>query len=518
MTPAGRRRATAVALALAGLLFTADPATPTASSRQLQGVEGLARAYDAILDARFDQVGAELGRACGPAPAEACDVLAATAVWWRIQLDYESRTLDDEFTRAVEHAIATTEAWVERAPDSAQAWFYLGGAYAVRVQWRVLRGERLAAARDGRRIHQALTRALALDPDLDDAQFGLGMYRYYAAVAPAAARILRFFLLLPGGDREAGLEGMLRARDRGRLLQGEADYQIQIVYLWYESRIDEALALLAGLQQAYPGNPLFAAQVAEVHDVYRHDVMASLSAWQSLLAASRADRVNAAALAEARARLGMARQFERLHQTDRAIEQLDALIAGAPAAPHGALALGHLRLGEAHDRIGSREPAVAAYRAAIAATPHPDPQNIRAQAAEGLRRAPERRQAEAYRLSLDGLRLLEQQDVAVAADALERSLALDATSAVARYRYGRVLQARGDDDGALAQYAQAIAGGGTAPPVILGAAHLDAARLHERAGRLAEAIRDYRIASTLFGAAADTHTAATRALTRLGAR
>jgi tetratricopeptide (TPR) repeat protein len=518
MRAGGRRRTPAVALALACLLgssTTTPSATPPA---QLRGHDGLARVYDAILDARFDQLDADLTRACGPAPAEACDVLAATALWWQIQLDPDNRALDDAFARAVEHAIETTEAWVAREPEHAEAWFYMGGAYAARVQWRVLRDEKLAAARDGRRIHQALTRALALDPHLDDAHFGLGMYRYYAGVAPTAARILRVLLLLPGGDRAEGLAGMQRARDRGQLLQGEADYQLQMVYLWYESRIDEALDLLAGLQKSYPGNPLFPAQIAEVHDTYRHDVMASLAAWQALLASAQAQRVHAAALAATRARLGIARQFEQLHQTDRAIEQLDAIVTSAPAAPYGALALAHLRLGEAHDRLGARDAALAAYRAAIVATPNPDPHDIRAKAARALRRVPDRDRAEAYRLSLEGLRLLEGHDVAGAEAAIERSLSLDGADAVARYRYGRVLQARGDDDGALEHYGRAIARAAAAPPVIVGAAYLEAARLHERAGRIAQATDGYRVASTLFGAAADTHSAAARALARLGAR
>ena len=38
-------------------------------------------------------------------------------------------------------------------------------------------------------IKQALERAIALDPDLDDAYFGIGMYKYYADVAPAAAKV-----------------------------------------------------------------------------------------------------------------------------------------------------------------------------------------------------------------------------------------------------------------------------------------------------------------------------------------
>ena len=150
-------------------------------ARSIRGVDGLARAYDFILEARFDQADAELRRACGPAPPEACDVLNATAIWWKILLDPESRDLDDEFSTAVEHAIESTEAWTDRAPDDAEAWFYNGGAYAARVQWRVLRNEKLAAARDGKRIKLALERAIELDPTLEDAYFGVGMSRASSA-------------------------------------------------------------------------------------------------------------------------------------------------------------------------------------------------------------------------------------------------------------------------------------------------------------------------------------------------
>ena len=96
--------------------------------RELRGENALIRAYDFILEARFDQVDAELRRACaGSAPPEACDVLEATALWWRIQLDPEGRALDAEFSAAVDRAIRTAEAWTDRTPLEAEAWFYLGG-------------------------------------------------------------------------------------------------------------------------------------------------------------------------------------------------------------------------------------------------------------------------------------------------------------------------------------------------------------------------------------------------------
>jgi tetratricopeptide (TPR) repeat protein len=522
------------ALTACAILVAAHVAAPRTfdrrpAQRALRGEGALVRAYDFILEARFDQVDAELRRACGEetsqvaaaapagalAPPEACDVLEATALWWRIQLDPEGRGLDAAFTAAADRAIRTAEAWTERSPLDPEAWFYLGGAYAARVQWRVLRNEKVAAARDGKRIKQALEQALELDPELDDAYFGIGMYKYYADVAPTAAKILRFLLLLPGGDRDEGLREMLRAREHGRLLQGEADYQLHVIYLWYERQPGRALELLRGLQQRYPGNPLFPAQIAHIQDAYEHDVIASLDTWRSLLAAAREQRVNAAALAEVQARLGIARMLEEVRQTDHAIEQLQAVVSLKPQAPYSALALALLRLGEAHDRLGARASAVAAYRSAAAAAPREDLLDVRGQSTEKLRRAPDPKKAESYRLSLSGWRRLEQNDLVSATDALERALLLDPTDPVARYRYGRVLQARKDDERALAQFELALEQWRSCPAPILGNAHLEAARLHERAGRREDAIAGYRVASTLFGAAADTRAAALRALDRV---
>lgn len=507
-------RLTAAILGLV-LCTGAIPTLRTAAVSELRGIDGLIRAYDSILEARFDQVDAELRKACGPAPPEACAVLEATALWWRIQVDPESRALDAEFTSTVDRAIEAAEAWTDRAPQDAESWFYLGGAYAVRVQWRVLRDEKLSAARDGKRILEALEEAIELDPTIDDAYFGMGVYKYYADVAPAAARMLRFLLLLPGGDKKVGLEQMLRARSKGRLLHGEADYQLSIIYLWYERDTPRAIELLESLQEQYPGNPLFPAQIAQIQDTYLHDTIASLGTWRTVLAAAREHRSNLPGLAEAQARLAIARLLETLHQTDQAIEHLRAVVAARPAAPFGALPLAYLRLGEAHDRLGQRAEAVDAYRAAAALAPEPDVHDVRSSATTHLRRSPDGRHTQAYRLSLEGWRRLEQNDVAGASASLERSLQLNRDDPVARYRFGRVLQARKEDPAALVQFESVIRAAKSCPPPVLGTAYLEAARLHERAGHKEQAVSYYRIASTLFGAASDTRTAADRALARL---
>jgi tetratricopeptide (TPR) repeat protein len=518
-TPRGRRASVVIVttLGLLGTCVVGLSGDRSRSSSDLKGADALVRVYDYILDARFDQADAELQRACGPAPPEACDVLASTLTWWRILLDPESRALDAKFAGEAEQAIRSTGAWVDREPENPEAHFYEGAAYAARVQWRVLRDEKLAAARDGKHIKQSLERAIALDPDLDDAYFGIGLYQYYADVAPAAAKMLRFLLMLPGGDKTEGLARMRRARAQGKLLQGEADYQMQILYLWYEDRADLAAGLLASLHDRYPANPLFTAQLADLQDRYQHDITGSLATWQELLAAAREQRVNEPALAEAQARLGIARQLEAIYQTDHALEQLRAVVQAKPAQPFGALAAAYLALGEGEDRLGHHDAAVAAYRLAIAARPSPDAGNIRQRAAERMRRMPDARRAEAYRLSLEGFRKLERNDVEGAAALLAHSIILDPKDPVARYRYGRALQAKRDDTAALGAFEAAIEGASDCPPPIVASAYLEGGRLHERLAHKQQAIDYYRAASTWFGGGADTRTAANRALSRLRA-
>ena len=506
------------ALALGASVLGA-PAPGALVRADLTGVDGLARVYDLLLNADFARAETELARACPPAPREACDVMAATITWWRIQLDPEDRSLDATFARQVDHAIATTDAWAAREPRVAEAQFYDGAAYAVRVQWRVLRDEKLSAARDGKRIKQALDRAIALDPGLDDAYFGLGLYEYYADVAPAAAKVLRFLLLLPGGDRAEGLARMQRARASGKLLTGEADYQLQIIYLWYEKRVDLAVGLLNALRDRYPGNPLFAAQLADVQERYQHDITASLATWRALEEAAREQRVNESGLADAEARLGAARQLEALHETDRAIELVRGVIEARAARPYGAVAAAYLALGQGEDRLGHHDAAVAAYRLALGAIAPdaPDPDDIRRRAADAVRKTPDPIHAEAYRLSVQGLRRLEQHDASTASAMLAHSLRLDPGDPVARYRYARALEAEQDDAAAIEALESVIRDARACPAPIAADAFLVAARLHERLAHRQQAIDYYRAASTWFGGGRDTRTAALRALARLHA-
>ena len=351
----------------------------------------LASIYDTILEARFDEARAQLTAACPSAPVAACDALREVALWWEIQQDQWSRQLDPRFEAAAAAAIRSATAWTTREPDRAEAWFYLAGAYAPLAEWRVLRGERLTAARDGKRIKDALERALALDSRLQDAWFGIGLYHYYADVAPSALKVLRFLLLLPGGDRIEGLKEMLRARDQGELLRGEAAYQMHWLYLWYEQNPGVALQLLGDLDARYPSNPLFLQRIAHVEHVYVSNHQASADSWQALLDRAALGRVRFASIADARARVGLGAELVELSQARRAIELIDPLIRARTSAPYGALALAQVTLGDARASLGDRPAAIEAYVHALDGAPRDDPDHIRDRARAGLARVRSRR-------------------------------------------------------------------------------------------------------------------------------
>ena len=288
-------------LAAGALLLTVGAARPAQAA--LSGGPRLAAVYDSIMNAQFDRAETQLKDACPPAPLEACRALDVVSSWWQIQINPANRALDRRLVAQAAAATKAAEAWTVREPQRGEAWFYLAGSYAPLVQWQVLRGERLAAARNGSRIKRALERTVQLDPAIIDAHFGIGLYEYYADVASSAAKVLRWLLLLPGGDRVKGLQDMLRVRNNGELLRGEADFQLYLIYVWYEHQPARGMELLKSLDARFPANPIFLERIAETYETYLHDPQMSAAAWRTLIDRARTDRVYDAAQTSARAEM-----------------------------------------------------------------------------------------------------------------------------------------------------------------------------------------------------------------------
>jgi tetratricopeptide (TPR) repeat protein len=219
-------------------------------------------------------------------------LLETEALWWRIwctsadfkygMSDARRRPKlagDQRYLELTAMALSMAEAQI-RQGESAEMQFYAGMAEASAARLYGLRTENRYAARAGVRGREHLLRAKALDPDLADADLGLGLYNYYVDTLGSLARILRFFMGIPGGSKQDGVRLLENAIAHGQLTSNVARFYLALNLHRYDQQYEKALAVLTPLVEKYPENPLF--QLA------RGDLYAKLGRKQQALACYRA--------------------------------------------------------------------------------------------------------------------------------------------------------------------------------------------------------------------------------------
>jgi len=219
-------------------------------------------------------------------------LLEAEALWWRIwcssaefkygMSDARRRPklpADQRYFELAAKALSLAEAQIKQG-ESAEMQFYAGMAEAASARLYALRAENRNAARSGVRGREHLLRAKSLDPDFADADFGLGLYNYYVDTLSAVARILRFFMGIPGGSKQEGVRLLEHAIAQGALTSNIARFYLALNLHRYDQQYEKALDVLSPLAEKYPTNPLF--QLA------RGDLYAKLGRKQQALACYRA--------------------------------------------------------------------------------------------------------------------------------------------------------------------------------------------------------------------------------------
>ena len=205
-------------------------------------------------------------------------LIEADVLWWNIYCKWMERkynTIDawshtrpgdaddaaelelaDKVTRLAEAGIAKS--------DTAEMELYAGLGYASRARLLGLRYEKMPVARAGVEARKHLLRCLELDPNMADANLGLGLYNYYVDTLSALAKILRFFMGIPGGDKRVGLRQLEIASTKGELTQVEARFNMAKNLRNYDHDYARALDAASPLTAEFPENPLFLLIVGDI--------------------------------------------------------------------------------------------------------------------------------------------------------------------------------------------------------------------------------------------------------------
>ena len=303
----------------------------------------------------------------------------ALAHWWQLETRLGEYTRDEEnrFMEAANTAIDAAEKAVHREPKNAQAYLCLGGAYGLKGRWHAAKHNWLRALFDGRRARRYQTKALELDPNLDDAYLGVGLFDYYVAALPGIIRALSF---LGKGDKQRGLDELDRAAANGLFSRTAAQLILVGIYANTEKKPEVALEIVKKLRAEYPQSPfMHELEILILFDDKQGKKMKPLAEEFLVRCRSSNGFYSSRALTKAYDHMGAADGL--LGEWDEAVSAYtQALQEARSTDPYWTAA--HLHRGEAYDVLGRRENAVEDYREALKG---PDLWELKAEASRYLK-------------------------------------------------------------------------------------------------------------------------------------
>jgi hypothetical protein len=169
----------------------------------------------------------------------------------------------DRFSAALDRAELEARARLARNPQDRDALFAMTLATGLRADYSALIEKRnlvsLRLTRDATVWAQQL---LAIDPNCYDAHLATGVSQYIVGTMSAP---MRWLLRLGGvsGDKQAGITELQLTAERGRYLAPFARILLAIAYVRDKDTL-RARQLLASLRDEFPGNPLFAREIARL--------------------------------------------------------------------------------------------------------------------------------------------------------------------------------------------------------------------------------------------------------------
>jgi tetratricopeptide (TPR) repeat protein len=245
-------------------------------------------------------------------------LIEADVLWWNIYCKWSERKYntidawshsrpadaDDNADLALADKVASmAEASIAQI-DTAEMELYAGLGYASRARLLALRYQKMPVARAGVEARKHLLRCLELDPQMADAYLGLGLYNYYVDTLSAMAKILRFFMGIPGGDKKVGLHQLEIASTKGELTQVEARFNMARSLRNYDFDYARAEKAAAPLVAGYPENCIFLLLAGDIEQKLGHTEeaaakfrAAAAAPWQEASCAERAHDLASKALA-----------------------------------------------------------------------------------------------------------------------------------------------------------------------------------------------------------------------------
>lgn len=224
------------------LLYSGRPDDALADFRQVQAADPSSPlGYILEAEVRWSQI-----------YCEACQIKWNTIdAWERPRI-----AADEAYLALAEKVVVLAESRIAQA-DSPEMRLYAGIGWGLRARLLGLRGDHRGTARAGVNARTQFLRCLQLDPQMADAYTGLGLYNYYVDTLSPMARVLRFFMGIPGGSKREGIRQLETAMEKGDLTRVEARFYLAKNLRTYDQAYARSLEVFTPLVEDFPRNPVF---------------------------------------------------------------------------------------------------------------------------------------------------------------------------------------------------------------------------------------------------------------------
>lgn len=326
----------------------------------------LHQAVDAIYRMDFDAADAITAKAIALEP-EYPHAYLGRAATDLIRFAYGTELADPSLLKSFEVKIAKTievaEAYLKKHPKDPDALFVLGSAHGVCGRLAIVQRRWLKGFGHGRASMKYVRLAAKLEPELYDAQLGLGMFDYYVATIPKFAGWLAKVFL--GGDRERGIKEIRIAAEKGQYSKIAAQLILVEIYLeddFGARNTAEGLRLTRAIHEKYPDSPMLNACliVGLYEDGRFEEAIKEARAFQEKVKAGKYPALN---LAKSHSLLGTL--LWGAGDKEKALAEFQA--GSAPVSPLTRWTpWNRVRAGQLLDALGRRAEALAAYKSAYA--------------------------------------------------------------------------------------------------------------------------------------------------------
>lgn len=204
-------------------------------------------------------------------------LLEAEARWWKIDcssLEVKWGMVDawrhphdasvDEYLALANKTIFLAQSR-NTEQESAEMHLYAGLGLGLKARLYAVLGDHRAVARAGVDARAEMLRALQLDPQMTDAETGVGLYNYYVDALPGIVKFLRFFMGLPSGNKQDGIRQLESSIAGGGMTSVEARFYLARNLRTYDRQYERAAGIVEPLTQQYPRNPIFLLLLANLN-------------------------------------------------------------------------------------------------------------------------------------------------------------------------------------------------------------------------------------------------------------